>query len=569
MEGNSQPSPLTPPPPPLPLVDVVAEPVGRRARRRDVAEEEDGASHLPSSLASRSDSTFFRRREWLCQYGQRRESSQWTYSRYDWCGNGCSCCGWFKECEHDASLNNWQAARWHWRGGNEVPADSEELSWDGIESRHKSWRKPCVLFQLGSCWYGSSCSNLHVKVPPEIGLRTKLCEAFVREGHCSRTSCADAHDVHEMETPTIFKGMPGYKVCLCTYFMVPGRGCRDEHCFDAHGPLELRRPRLTVPRALGNGSFFFGDAHVHLDHVLLSRKYGSYFFYRTSFCKSASCTYGELCMFAHTKAARQYRSIDTSDFVSLVSEIDSLPGTFVGCVHSCCDADSIDLAVRLVEWGRDHFHGRVYAAFGIHPSNFEEFTPELQARLLMALEACGAQGVAWGECGLDYYRRGDDMKRDPTVRHRMREVFARQANLAIRRGLPLVVHSRDADADTLEILRKTVPPTHRVYLHSFMGSPTTVAEFLRRWPNSYVGIAGAISFTGGLQDAVSVLASVPIDRLLLETDGPYMAPWPHRGEESHPGHIPWIAEAVAKQKGIDTVEVLAFAHRNFCRFYGL
>jgi len=212
--------------------------------------------------------------------------------------------------------------------------------------------------------------------------------------------------------------------------------------------------------------------------------------------------------------------------------------------------------------------GRVYAAFGIHPTNFETYTPEAHAKLEAALDECGPQGIAWGECGLDYYRRWLDVENDPAVKEHMCDVFARQARFAVRRGLPLVVHSRDAEDDTLRVLRECVPPEHPVYLHSFMGSLEMMTAFLDGWSQGYVGIAGCVTYqaAGHLWELAEAL---PLGRLLLETDGPYMAPVPHRGEESHPGHVPWIAAGVAKAKGLRTDEVLAAGHANFLRFYGL
>lgn len=113
---------------------------------------------------------------------------------------------------------------------------------------------------------------------------------------------------------------------------------------------------------------------------------------------------------------------------------EAVSGSFAGCVHSCCDVDEIDLALRLVQWGREFLDGKIYVAFGIHPTNFEEFTDEVEDRLLHALEQCGRQGVAWGECGLDYCRRAKDIEDDPSVRDRMKEAFARRSPHA-RSGL--------------------------------------------------------------------------------------------------------------------------------------
>merc|ERR1712232_829188 len=118
-----------------------------------------------------------------------------------------------------------------------------------------------------------------------------------------------------------------------------------------------------------------------------------------------------------------------------------------------------------------------------------------------------------------------------------------------------------AEEDVLEVLLSSVPREHRVLMHSYQGSVEIMNKFLELWPNGCVGINGAITYDGcdepgGLHDVVREL---PLNRTVLETDGPYMAPYPYRGQESHPGHIPWIAEALSRIKGNagGTAEVLS------------
>jgi len=247
-------------------------------------------------------------------------------------------------------------------------------------------------------------------------------------------------------------------------------------------------------------------------------------------------------------------------------------GSLAGCVHSCCGVDAIEETLQLVMWGREVLDGKLYASFGIHPNCFEQYSAEVEARLVAALRECGSQGVAWGECGLDYCKRILDLEKDPSMKDRMHKVFAQQARVAVRLGMPLVVHSRDAVEDTLAILRENVPSEHPVHLHSYMGMPDAMLEFLEEWSQGYVGIAGCITWPiadremGGLADVVRAL---PLDRLLLESDGPFMAPYPHKGEESHPGLMPWVAAGVAKIKGLEVGEVLAAAQKNFHRMFRL
>jgi len=370
--------------------------------------------------------------------------------------------------------------------------------------------------------------------------------------------------------------MPGYKACLCTNYMVPELECKEEVCFLAHGVHDRRRLPPGVPRSVAGIGFLYSDSHCHLDHVLLSRRYGQFWYYKHQTCKRKDCYIDGAggsngCMFVHYEAERQARPLERADVEALAAEFEALPGTFAGVIHSCCEVEDIDRALQLVAWGRELLGGKIYVSFGVHPTHFEDFTPEVEAKLKAAMEACGAQAVAWGECGLDYYRRSQDDEEDADVKVRMQEAFRKQAHIAVRKGLPLVVHSRDAEKDTMNILRRVVPSTHPIHLHSYMGSVETMRDFLDSFPNSCVGIAGAVTYEGsqypgGLYD---IARALPLDRLLLETDGPFMAPNPYRGEESHPGHIPWIADGVARVKGVAAAEVLARTHANFKRLYDL
>eukprot|EP00927_Polykrikos_kofoidii_P014294 TRINITY_DN16257_c0_g1_i1.p1 TRINITY_DN16257_c0_g1~~TRINITY_DN16257_c0_g1_i1.p1 ORF type:complete len:728 (-),score=127.03 TRINITY_DN16257_c0_g1_i1:190-2373(-) len=358
------------------------------------------------------------------------------------------------------------------------------------------------------------------------------------------------------------------------FLMVPilPQGAVEARYFGLLAPDGGRRNPAQLTRG---APFLFSDAHVHLDAVLLSRRYGPMWLYKTRPCRHnmyTPCSFGkEGCVWSHSDDDALPRPpIDINDLTALAADMKSIAGgTFAGCVHSCCGIDSIDDTLRLVEWGRQVLGGRIYASFGIHPTDFEEYTPEVEARLEAALEACGDCGVAWGECGLDYNKLACEFEKKPELRDRMRAVFVRQASVAVSRGLPLVVHSRDAVGDTLAVLRERVPRTHPVHMHSFFGSVAELEEFLAFWPQGYVGITGAITWPvakkpGGLAEVVRAL---PLGRMLLETDGPFMAPVPFRGEESHPGVVPWIAAVIADIKGVTILEVLTTTHQNFCSLY--
>ena len=164
---------------------------------------------------------------------------------------------------------------------------------------------------------------------------------------------------------------------------------------------------------------------------------------------------------------------------------------------------------------------------------------------------------AIGEIGLDYHYE------DGAPRQVQREWFRRQLALAQERNLPVVIHDRDAHEDTLRILEEYKP---RGVVHCFSGS----VEMMRRltaW-GLYIGIGGVVTFKNARR-AVEVAAAVPADRLLLETDAPYMAPEPERGQRNHSGRIVHVARRLAEIRGEDPESLCRQTCANACRLFGV
>ncbi len=196
----------------------------------------------------------------------------------------------------------------------------------------------------------------------------------------------------------------------------------------------------------------------------------------------------------------------------------------------------------------------ISAAAGIHPENCaglpEDWLQQLEALL-------GQPEVrALGEIGLDYHYEGYDKRLQA-------EVFERQLILAQRLSMPVIIHSRDACEDTMKLLRKYKP---RGVVHCFSGSAETAREVVRL--GMYVGFTGVLTFKNS-KKAWAACGAVPADRLLLETDSPYMAPVPHRGERSHSGMIRYTAEKMAEIKGVTAEEMIEIARENGERLFGL
>lgn len=216
-----------------------------------------------------------------------------------------------------------------------------------------------------------------------------------------------------------------------------------------------------------------------------------------------------------------------------------------------CGAD-IESSVSSVDLASKYDY--IYAACGIHPEEADK-TPENYIDILRDL-AKNEKSVAIGEIGLDYYWRQD-------TKDLQKELFEKQILLSKELDLPIIVHDREAHGDTMEILKKHRP---KGVLHCFSGSPETATEVLKL--GMYIGLGGALTFKNA-RKAVEVAQMLPLDRLLLETDCPYMAPVPMRGKRNNSGYIPFIAEKVAEIKGIDPQSVLDVTTENTKRLFNI
>lgn len=216
-----------------------------------------------------------------------------------------------------------------------------------------------------------------------------------------------------------------------------------------------------------------------------------------------------------------------------------------------CGAD-IESSVSSVDLASKYDY--IYAACGIHPEEADK-TPENYIDILRDL-AKNEKCFAIGEIGLDYYWRQD-------TKDLQKELFEKQILLSKELDLPIIVHDREAHGDTMEILKKHRP---KGVLHCFSGSPETAAEVLKL--GMYIGLGGALTFKNA-RKAVEVAQMLPLDRLLLETDCPYMAPVPMRGKRNNSGYIPFIAEKVAEIKGIDPQSVLDVTMENTKRLFNI
>lgn len=232
--------------------------------------------------------------------------------------------------------------------------------------------------------------------------------------------------------------------------------------------------------------------------------------------------------------------------------LDAMPEQGVGLIlDPGCDIETSKKAVTLAET-----YPHVYAAVGYHPENCAPYT-SADLDLLREL-AKQPKVVAIGEIGLDYYWEQNPPKKF------QQEVFRAQLTLAQELNLPVIVHDRDAHADCLEIVKEF--PVVRGVFHCYSGSVEMARELWKRgW---YTGLDGPVTYKNA-RKTVEVAAEVPLERLLLETDSPYLSPAPKRGERNDSRNIAHIAAKIAEIRGITADEIIRISRENGKRLFGI
>ncbi len=227
----------------------------------------------------------------------------------------------------------------------------------------------------------------------------------------------------------------------------------------------------------------------------------------------------------------------------------------VGVRHIVCagyDLESSESAVEIASQV-----SCVSAAVGVHPHDAEDFTPEQEARIrALASQPCV---VAIGETGLDYYR-------DLSPRDVQQDAFRRHIALAHELDLPLIIHSRDAQQDVLAILHECGLPKRGVVMHCLPSDEEFALQAVGM--GCYLGIAGPVTF-GNAEGLRRIVAELPLNRLLVETDAPYLTPHPFRGKRNEPAHVRLTAEKVAEVQGLEYHQVAEITTANAVLLFGL
>lgn len=200
----------------------------------------------------------------------------------------------------------------------------------------------------------------------------------------------------------------------------------------------------------------------------------------------------------------------------------------------------------------------IYLAFGFHPHHARLYDPEWEERLLRL--SSHPKVIAWGEIGLDYYY-------DNSPREVQRKVFRRQLHLARQRQLPVVIHTREAEEDTLNILRAEWPAERfGGILHCFTGTQEMAQACLEL--GFTISFSGIVTFKKA-EELRKVVRQTPVDRILIETDCPFLAPSPHRGKRNEPAYVRYVAQHVAALKGLSEEELGRITGNTFYRIFDL
>lgn len=230
--------------------------------------------------------------------------------------------------------------------------------------------------------------------------------------------------------------------------------------------------------------------------------------------------------------------------------LDTLQSQGVSLVVSCgCDIDTTQFNFDLSQK-----YDYIYFAAGFHPENLDG--ANLDDLKIIEKFAKNSKCVAIGEIGLDYHWMNSS-------KQEQKDFFEAQLELANKLDMPVIVHDREAHGDTLDILKQYKP---KGVLHCFSGSKEMAKEIIKL--GMYIGLNGVVTFSNA-RKSLEVVKEIPLERLVLETDCPYLAPVPMRGKRNDSSYIPYTAEKIAQVLNIDTQELINITNTNGKRLFAL
>ena len=251
------------------------------------------------------------------------------------------------------------------------------------------------------------------------------------------------------------------------------------------------------------------------------------------------------------------RLIDTHSHIDMIEQI-SLDEVIANAAANgvekiilpCAYPQDIDKIIDITEK-----YDNIYAYLGVHPSEARDWNDSLSEKITNYVSS-GKKVVGIGEIGLDYYW-------DKSFNNIQKEVFIKQIRLANELNLPINIHDREAHKDTFDIIQAN-NENSTVIMHCFSGSVEFARECIKA--GYYIALGGVVTFKNAIK-MKEVAADIPIDRLLLETDAPYLTPVPYRGKENQPAYVRFVAEEIAKIRGIELEELAALTTQNAERIF--
>ncbi len=217
------------------------------------------------------------------------------------------------------------------------------------------------------------------------------------------------------------------------------------------------------------------------------------------------------------------------------------------------DPRELEYAIKLCQK-----HDELYFAVGVHPYDIDFYDRAFLEKFITHPKC-----IAVGECGLDYYRLPQDEDKKIENKKRQKEVFIDQINLAKEYQKPLIVHIREASQDSLEILKEYASKEFGGVLHCYNASPILL-ELVDY--NFYYGIGGVITFKNA-KKLVEILLQIPLERILIETDAPYLTPHPHRGERNEPSYTNLVVDKICEILSLDRAKFEQIALQNTKRLF--
>ncbi len=224
----------------------------------------------------------------------------------------------------------------------------------------------------------------------------------------------------------------------------------------------------------------------------------------------------------------------------------------LGVGHMLCVSVTLEKYPKIQEITQEYSH--IFSSVGVHPNEHEGRDPDVDELVKLATDP---RVVAIGETGLDYYRSQGDMGWQ-------QERFRRHIRAARQTGKPLIIHTRDAAADTLAILREENAAEAGAVMHCFTESWDVAKAAMDL--GFYISFSGIVTFANATA-LRGVAAKVPDDRLLVETDSPYLAPVPYRGKTNEPGYVRYVAERLAEVRGVSFDHIATVTTQNFFNLF--